>query len=194
MVPRFGLIVASSLREISLELDRAGATPAASPAPPSAPSTAPPSAPSTAPPLVDVSSAERLASGAMIFPMRTGSSFTAKTAWHVFARPAGAGSGVAQFDGAGVIDAATDDDAFVELAYRVILRRDADRDGYRAYLDSLRRGLQTRRGMLRDLAGSPEARDRGRLLLIMPGDWLSPANEADQPPPAVRVDLGRLPA
>ncbi len=105
-------------------------------------------------------------------------------------------SGHVLFAQVGVIGGALGDDAFVALAYHVILQRPPDPEGHAAYRQTLQSGHQSRHGVLRDLAGSAEAGACERLLVILPGDSL-PVSEAvsdsgEGLPDAVRIELREL--
>ena len=152
--------------------------------------------PRRAPPMLDALPAERLDSGSLIFPADDFGGWSAEPAWQVFSshQAAEPDEGVVLFAQAGVIGGELGDDAFVELAYKLILQRQPDPGGHRAYRETLQSGQKTRHGVLRDLAGSAEAGATGQLLVILPGSWLAGAAGAcENVPDAVRIDLSRLP-
>ncbi len=145
--------------------------------------------------MLDPSTAELLESGSWIFPADGFGGWSVEPAWHVFgSHRAEPHDGILLLAQAGVIGGVLGDDAFVALAYELVLRRQPDPGGHRAYRETLQSGQKTRHGVLRDLAGSAEAAATGQLLVILPGNWLAAsAGDCEVLPDAVRIDLRRLP-
>lgn len=188
------MLVATHIRDISLELDPSTRIE------PSVPANASNQKRLQVTPLIDVSVSERLPSGSYIFPAETfNGTWAVEPDWHIFTHASDATSGLVTFIKSGLINNVLGDDAFVQLAYQIILQRQPDPDGHCAYRTALQSGHQTRHGVLRDLAGSVEAAETGRLLVVLPGNWLITdvemldADPADAPPDAVRIDLRVLP-
>jgi ADP-heptose:LPS heptosyltransferase/GT2 family glycosyltransferase len=60
-----------------------------------------------------------------------------------------------------------EDVAFVASAYRMILGREADPDGFETYCERLRTGIASKRGIAEELLASKEFRDAGRAIRIV---------------------------
>ena|SRR6202050_387882 len=110
--------------------------------------------------------------GSMIFPIEDGAG---PLRWCLFRRSTGAtGMPVFHPTGLGSIDGASSIEEFVRHAYRYVLRREPDDEGFRNYTLSLRKNEIFRHDLLAILASSPEAQNSGYEMLIIPcpSRWL----------------------
>lgn len=169
MLSQLREVLALSLREITREIDQAGC--------PSSPVIVAQTTtvPTVLTPLLDIKAAERLPNRNLIFAAEPGrNAWEVEPAWHVFSRRlSNPDNQILSFTQAGVIQGGLGDDAFIRHAYDIILRRQADPDGHRAYRDVLQSGHQTRYGLLRELAGSIEASQNGWQIVVVPSSWIA---------------------
>jgi Domain of unknown function (DUF4214) len=125
--------------------------------------------------VLDTSMAEPVAGGSMVFP-DTGGEF--ETDWCVltflFDGPSH-NSETYRFRGRIRADAKPVE--FVERAYDLILRRQADDEGRGIYTDLLEKFMLSKREVLKILAESPEARNLATKLIVVPdpSSWISKA-------------------
>jgi len=125
---------------------------------------------------LDLGDAEIVGCGSRILPEPA----NPEVDWFVLARnehpdlPA-----AALYSFSGIIPAAADAEAFVAQAYLCVLRRPVDEGGLENYGTRLTTGVITRRSVLRSLANSREARDKGVTVLIVPEPalWLATPDE-----------------
>jgi hypothetical protein len=139
---------------------------------------------------LDTKVAESLESGTKLFPEPGDQE---NPDWCVFSKKGGPPNAYPiEFVHSGTIEGASDPERFVSQCYRSILQREVDADGQAAYQPLISKSQLSRRDVIRILADSDEARERGFNLLIIPepSSWL-PRGGSDGTLPSIidKADL-----
>jgi hypothetical protein len=121
---------------------------------------------------IDMKVAESVSSGTRIFPEPEGGS---TSNWCVFSRrEARSGTAEVVFAPTGIIKGDSEPRQFVHEAYLNILMRDVDPVGSALYPALIENRKLSKRDVIRILADSEEARDRGISVIVIPepSSWL----------------------